>query len=306
MFASLLIGMLALAPQQTDTTVSVLPTARLELENFGGSVVIRSWNRNQVRVRASHGRREPVRVSGGPNSAVVRIDAEGRSGIPRSVDFEIDVPVGMSVKVSGTYTDIDVQGVTGELDCETTQGDVMVSGGSGRIRLESIQGKVVLSNARGRIDVSSVNQGIYIKDVSGDIVAESVNGAIVMEGVQSTNVDAASVNGIIVYDGTIRDGGNYMMASHNGAIWIVVPEATNAKFNVSTYNGRLDPSFAISMNRITTNQRRFSFAVGNGSAQVDIESFSGGVRLRRPGESRPTFPDLTRSKPKSNDQEHER
>jgi hypothetical protein len=35
MFASLLIGMLALAPQQTDTIVSVRPNARLELENFG-------------------------------------------------------------------------------------------------------------------------------------------------------------------------------------------------------------------------------------------------------------------------------
>ncbi|MEX2280887.1 MAG: DUF4097 family beta strand repeat-containing protein [Gemmatimonadota bacterium] len=305
MFTPLLVGLLALAPQQTDTTVSVRPSARLELENFGGSVVIRGWDRNEVRVRASHGRREPIRVYGGPSSAVVRIEAEGRSGIPRSVDFEINAPAEMSLKLSGTYTDIDVQGMRGEVDCETTQGDVIVSGGSGRVRLESIQGKVVLSNARGRIDVSSVNQGIYVKDVSGDVVAESVNGAIILEGIQSSNVDAASVNGIIVYDGTIRDGGNYLMASHNGAIWIVVPERTNAKFSVSTYNGRMDASFPVTMNR-TASQRHFSFVIGSGSAEVDIESFSGGVRLRRPGESRPTFPDVTKSKPKSNDQEHQR
>ncbi len=305
MFAPLLIGLLALAPQQTDTTVSVRANARLELENFGGTIVIRTWDRNQVRVRADHGRREKVQVSGGASSSVVRVDAEGRSGVPRSVDFEISVPASMSLNLSGTYTDIDVQGVQGEIEAETVQGDVIVSGGSGRVRLESVQGKIVLSNARGRIDVSTVNQGIHLSDVSGEIVAETVNGAIILERVQASSVDAATVNGTIVYDGTIRDGGNYLMATHNGGIWIVVPERTNAKFNVATYNGRLDASFPVSVNR-TSSQRRISFTIGNGSAQVDLETFGGDVRLRRPGESRPSFPDVTKGKVKSNDQEHER
>jgi DUF4097 and DUF4098 domain-containing protein YvlB len=305
MFAPLLIGLLAIVPQRTDTTVSVRPDARLELESHGGTIAVKTWDRNQLRVRAQHGRREPVRISGGANSAVIRVDAEGASGIPRNVDFEITVPVAMSLKLSGTYTDIDVQGVSGDIDAETTQGDVIVSGGNGRIRLESIQGKVSLSNASGRIDVSSVNQGIYLRDVSGEVVAESVNGAIVMEGIQSSSVDAATVNGIIVYDGTLRDGGEYLMSSHNGTIWIVVPERTNAKFNIATYNGRLDASFPTSVTR-SSSQRRYSFQLGNGSGQVDLETFSGSVRLRRPGESRPTFPDVSKGKDKPKDREHDK
>jgi DUF4097 and DUF4098 domain-containing protein YvlB len=304
MFTPLLIGLLVFAPQQTDTTVSVRPNARLELENYGGSIVIRTWDRNQVRVRAEHGRREHVQVTAGANSQVVRIDAEGRSGLPRAVDFEISVPAAMSLKLSGTFTDIEVQGVQGEIDAETTQGNVIVSGGSGRVRLESVQGRIELSDARGRIDVSTVNQGIRLNNISGDIVAETVNGSIILERVQASGVDATSVNGTIVYDGTIRDGGAYLLSTHNGGIWVVVPERTNAKFNVSTYNGELDSSFPISMNR-TTGQRRFGFTIGNGSAQVDLETFGGDIRLRRPGESKPSFPDLS-SKAKSKKEEHER
>ncbi|MGH7470992.1 MAG: DUF4097 family beta strand repeat-containing protein [Longimicrobiales bacterium] len=287
MVTPLLAGLLAVSLQQTDTTVSVRPNARLELENFGGSIVVRTWERNQVRVRAAHGRRDWVSVSA--SSSAVRVEADSRTGVAHSVEYEITVPVSMSLDLSGTYTSIDVVGVLGEIEAETVGGDVIVSGGAGRIRLESVQGRIVLSRARGNIDVSTVNQGIHLIDVTGDIVAETVNGPIVMERVQAGTVDAATVNGTIVYDGTMRDGGDYVMSTHNGGIWVVVPERSNATVNVSTYNGSFDASFSVSL-RQSASRRRYNFILGNGSAKLDLETFGGDVRFRRPGESRPSFP----------------
>jgi DUF4097 and DUF4098 domain-containing protein YvlB len=296
MFAPLVIGLLSVALQQSDTTVSVRPNARLELENFGGSINVRAWDRNQVRVRAQHGRRDFLRVSA--SSSVVRVEADSRMGVARSVEYEITVPVGMSLDLSGNNTSIDVEGVRGEIDAETVQGNVTVSGGTGRVRLESVQGQIVLRNASGRIDVSTVNRGIYLTDVAGDIVAETVNGPIVMEGAQASTVDAATVNGTIVYDGVIRDGGDYLMSTHNGSIWLVVPANTSANVNVSTFNGKLDASFPVSLKE-STNRRRFSFVMGRGSARIDLETFGGDVRFRRPGETRPR---LAPASGRSNDQ----
>jgi DUF4097 and DUF4098 domain-containing protein YvlB len=293
MFAPLMITFLALAvPQQTtDTTVSVRPNARLELENHGGSIVVRSWQRNQVRVRASHGRRQWIEVSAGPS--VVKIEAESRAG-PAEIDYEITVPATMNLDLSGTFTSIDVSGAQGEVDAETVHGNVTVSGGTGRVRLESVQGQVVLSNARGRIDVSSVNRGIHLSDVQGDVVAETVNGSIMMDRVRANSVDAATVNGQIVYDGSLRDGGDYLMSSHNGSIWIVVPEGTNATVYVSTFNGKLDASFPLNMKE-SASGKRFNFVMGSGSAKIDLETFGGSVRFRRPGEQRPRFTPAPRS-----------
>jgi DUF4097 and DUF4098 domain-containing protein YvlB len=291
MLTPFLIGWLAVSAQQTDTTVSVRPNARLELENFGGSIVIRTWERNQVRVRATHGRRDWVNVSAG--TAALRVEADSRTGVAHSVEYQITVPVSMNLDLSGTYTSIDVEGVQGEIDAETVQGDVLVSGGSGRVRLESVQGRIVLSRARGDIDVSTVNQGIHLSDISGDIVAETVNGPIIMERAQANTVDAATVNGTIVYDGTIRDGGDYVMSTHNGGIWVVIPERSHATVNVSTYNGSFDASFSVSV-RQSASRRRYNFVLGNGSAKLDLETFGGDVRFRRPGESRPSFPNTAR------------
>lgn len=287
MFTPLIIGILAAALQQTDTTVSVRPNARLELESFGGSITVRTWNRDQVRVQATHGRRDFIRISA--SSSVVRIEGDNRtSGLAHSVDYEVTVPAGMNLDLSGNHTNIDVQGAEGEVEAETVQGNVTVSGGRGRVRLESVQGQIVLRNARGRIDVSTVNRGIHLTDIVGDVIAETVNGAIMLERVQATNVDAATVNGTIVYDGTLRDGGDYLMSTHNGGIWLMVPTGTNATVNVSTFNGSLDPSFPVSLKE-SSSKRRFSLVLGNGSAKVDLETFGGDVRLRRPGEARPTF-----------------
>jgi DUF4097 and DUF4098 domain-containing protein YvlB len=293
MHSHVLLGMFAALMQQTDTTISVRPNARLELENFGGSVVVRTWDRNQVRIKATHGRRDWVDVSA--SSSVVHVEAQSRNGVAHTVDYELTVPVTISLDLSGNTSNFDVEGVQGEIEAETVQGNVLVSGGTRRIHLESVQGRIVLSGARGRVDVTTVNQGIYLRDVVGDITAETVNGPIALEQVQASSVDAATVNGTIVYDGVIRDGGDYLLSTHNGTIWVVVPEGSNATVNVSTYNGRLDSSFSVPL-RQSTNRRRISFALGSGSAKLDLETFGGDVRLRRPGEQRPSFPDPRRTR----------
>lgn len=281
----------ALAVQaQTDTTVAVRSGARLSVENFGGSVTIRTWDRSQVRVQAAHGRRDRIEVESTPS--VVRIEAArgvGSRGFAPAVnvDYTITIPAWLAVQVEGVNTSADIEGVSGEVSVETVQGDVRVIGGSGRIALESVQGQIVLGKAKGRIDVSTVNRGIHISDVEGDIVAETVNGPIVIERVQSRTVDAATVNGTVVYDGTLRSGGDYAFATHNGGIWVVVPNGTDATVSVSTFNGKFDSSFPVNVD--TSNRRRFSFALGNGNTRIDLESFGGDIRLRRPGEDRPGF-----------------
>ena len=209
----------------------------------------------------------------------------------------------MSLDLSGTYTSIDVQGVQGEIAAETVKGNVIVNGGSGRIRLESVEGKIVLTNARGRINASTVNQGVHLTDVVGDLTVETVNGAIVLERVQASAVDAATVNGTIVYDGTLRDGGDYVLSTHNGGIWVVVPNNTNATVSVSTFNGRLDTSFNVNVKE-ASNRKRMTFVMGSGSARLDLETFGGNVRLRRPGESRPTFTSGADTKVKSRNDDH--
>ena len=59
-FIALLVAIVPLTAcaQQTDTTIAVQPNARIQIQNFAGSVRVRAWDRNAVRIVASA---EPAR-----------------------------------------------------------------------------------------------------------------------------------------------------------------------------------------------------------------------------------------------------
>ena len=62
----------------TDTTVSVSAGTRLKLENVGGEVIIKAWDKNQVRVQASHSSRTAVDINLSESS--LRLSPKGSRG----------------------------------------------------------------------------------------------------------------------------------------------------------------------------------------------------------------------------------
>ena len=275
--------LVSLAPLQgtTDTTIAVPAGASLSVNNFGGAIVVHGWTQNRVKVHAEHGSRGRIEVS--LVGTTVMVKAGSRQGAPSVVDFDITVPQDMALTLSGTYAEITVDGVKGAISAETVDGSVDVSGGSGIITLHSIQGAVTLANASGRIEVNSVNEDVALSNVSGQIKAETTNGDMTLTGIKSASVDAATINGDVVYEGTINDGGTYTFNSHNGDITVSVPEGANVTLSVATANGDIDASFPLPLTA-THGKRRYLFKLGSGSARLEAESFQGDIELRRPAE----------------------
>jgi DUF4097 and DUF4098 domain-containing protein YvlB len=281
---------LALTPltacaQGTDTTVAAQPNARVQIQNFSGSVIVRTWDRNAVHVVASKNRRNEVHVRS--RDATITISTASSSGAPAPLDYEITVPSRASLDIGGTYTDIAVEGIRGSVSATTVQGSVTVRGGDGVISLKSVQGSITLQDATGKIEANGVNRGIVLRNVSGDIAAETVNGSIVLDGIESSDVEAVTVNGRVTYEGTLRDRGRYRFGTHNGSIAISVPERANATIAAVTYQGTFSSRFALPAGALEPTsgpRRRANFALGTGSARIEAESFQGNITLARPGD----------------------
>lgn len=264
--------------QQTDTTVPVHAGARLEVENFGGEITVKTWTKNAVRVEATHSSRDRIVIEA--TELHVRVKSEGRRG-PAQVDYSITAPTWMALALSGVYTDIHVEGADNEVTGETVQGEISVRGGSGNVSLKSVQGAVTLEKSRGRIDLSSVNEEIKATDISGDLSAETVNGDIRLIRIESANAEANTVNGDVTYEGTINDQGRYRFATHDGSLYVAVPEKANVSVTVGTFNGEFRACFPVQLREKT--KHRFSFTIGSGSARLELESFDGDIKLCRPG-----------------------
>lgn len=267
-------------PQQLDTVVPVNPDARLDVHVMGGTVLVRSWDRDEMRVQARHASRDRVEISS--SAVVVRVRTSARHGAPNAVDLEITIPAGMDVDVGGTFLDIEIEGVTGEVNAETVHGDVKLRGGGGVIHLRSTQGSVECEDAQGRIAAGTMNGSLWLRNVAGEITAETVNGSITVERASSAAVELTTVNGRVSYGGTVQDGGRYLLSSHNGDISFTVPQRSNATMSVSTFSGHFEADFPVTLSETSSGGKRFSFVLGSGSARVELESFGGSIRLRRP------------------------
>lgn len=275
---SLLSALMLAAP--TDTTVPAERGQRLEVNAFGGEIIVKTWARNAVRLQADPESRTEVTIT--KTGSTITVRTEGRRGPASNVDMNLTVPVWMALDLSGVNTDVTVQGTRAAIEVETVQGDVDVTGGEGLVTLSSVQGSVTLRGAKGRIDVHSVNQDVRVANTTGEIKAESVNGEIELDKVDATTLDAGTVNGDVAYDGPIHNGGRYSLTSHNGDITIGMAPNANATVSVSTFSGEFESDFPVTLTG-GGKGKRFNFTVGSGGAQIDLESFQGTVRLVRPG-----------------------
>jgi DUF4097 and DUF4098 domain-containing protein YvlB len=272
---------------KTDETVQVQRGSRLSINNFAGEVVIHTWDKDAVHVVARHQARTKVSIRPGPTG--LSVEASGVRGPQGSVDYDITAPAWMPIKVEGTYNFITMEGVRGEVFANSVRGDIVIKGGTGTITAKSIEGEIQVEGARGKVNVSSVNERIRITYTSGEITAESTNGGISMIGIDSRSVDASTVNGNIIYEGKLADGGRYSFGTHNGDLSLGVPENANATFTIRTYQGSFSTDLPLAgVSRADIQRgRRVVTTLGSGSADVSLETFGGSIRLRRGTAARP-------------------
>jgi len=266
---------------QTDTTFTVPQGTRLHVENQGGDITIRAWDRNQMRVQAVHSRRTRVNVQ--VTGAVVRLEAEADRGPANIVDYTITVPAWMSLGLEGMYTVIDVTGVRGAITAQTLDGDITVKGPAESVKLESVQGRLVAQGIRGSTTLNTVSESIEASDIQGDVLAETVSGNIVLYRIDAKVVEAETVSGEIVLDGRIAEGGRYSLLTHSGNVMVTVPEGANATIATATGTGGVRSSFALPQSD-RASRRRQTLRFGSGSATMELESFSGSILLLRPAE----------------------
>lgn len=263
---------------QTDTSFSVPMGSRLTLHNFAGTVTVRPAARNMVRILATHP--QPVRVVVSQSGTSYDVRTRGRELPQPPVEYMITAPSWMSLDLEGFHCDMDVDGWKSDVLAETVRGGVRLRGGLGLIRLSSMTGGVSVIGAQGRMQLSSVESGIGVHDATGEISIEAVNGSVVLDRVRSRMLEAATVNGDVRFTGWIDAGGRYRLATHRGNLDVLLPAAVDATVLVSTFSGGFQSAFPVQPGVLRAG-RSFSFMLGDGHAQVDLQSFEGRINIRQ-------------------------
>ena len=281
MFLTLLLGSLVVAaPQQSDTTITVTPGTRLEMDNPGGEIVVHGWERNAVQIKARHSSRTHVQIK--TSGSVLSIESEADRGPANIVDYDISVPSWMPLKLEGMYSDISIENMKADAELESLNGTLTVKNVIGSLNLHSVQGSISVNGTRGRLELNSVSEGITVLDAEGDITAETISGDVDFQRIRSKSVEVGTLDGEVLYDGTLQEGGRYSFVSHSGDIMVGVADGASATFNIATLDGDVETTVPVQGMTHPT-KRRTTFQIGSGSATVDVESFNGDVKVGRTG-----------------------
>jgi len=293
MFTTIVVGALSAAAllQQTDTTVALNGASRLSLEDFRGEVVVRTWDRDAIQIRADHPASRHIEIDRHGSTIRIEVGTDRGMGLAGTVDFELMVPPAMALSIEGMAVGVDIEGAEGDVDVNTIHGNINLRGGRGSITLESVNGEITVDGAEGDMDITGVSGSVTVRNSSGDIYVEGVGGSITLQGVTSSDVEAGTVGGSLRFEGAIQEGGVYTFGTHSGQIWLYLPDEMSARVEAVTLAGSIEIDYPGAPSEPTRGhgmpglrEKELDFEIGAGSARIEVESFAGTIHILRAGE----------------------
>ena len=274
-----------LTGRSIDTTIMLERGALLDLSLPFGEIAVNGWNRDDMRIRATAGTGlVTLRISA--SGALLRPTSErgGFSGLR----YEVTVPAGVRVLMRTTSGTLIARGVRGDIEAHNISGRVELSDIGGLAEVASVSGQVDGERLNGGLRADVTSGEVTVAGAEGEIVIDNSSGTITLSGIRSTSVRVETMSGSVSFQGTIESSGRYEFMAHSGSIKLILPPSVGALLTAATYSGSIDSEFTPPPQtmRRGDHEKRLELRLGDGSARITAETFSGAIIIGR-GTSRP-------------------
>ncbi|HKP15326.1 MAG TPA: DUF4097 family beta strand repeat-containing protein [Gemmatimonadaceae bacterium] len=268
-----------------DTTVTFDARGTVNVSCPGGDVVVTGTDRNQIVVKARTERGAIRFVSSGTTATLEPAANRGCS----DAHFELSVPAGVHLVASTWSGSLIVRGVHGDVEAHAQSGDIDVSDAGDNLEVETLSGDITVEGVRGAANIHSLSGDVSLNRARGDVDVETVSGEIGLQDVVAKQIRAHSTSGDLEFAGTILSAGRYEFTTHSGEIRLTLPANVGAQLSLSTFSGEIDSAFPITLtpgaHGIGASQaKKLNFSLGQGSARIMAETFSGDVTLSSTGQ----------------------
>lgn len=265
-----------------DTTIAFSKTGVINVTLPRGETIVTGWAQDRVQVRATS---ESDNIRFDATSSRLTLETSGSRG-SSDTRFELMVPVGVHVSARSQNGDITIRGTKGEIEASAQNGDIRIADAAERLEVNTLSGDVEVDRATGDVELHSVSGDMRLRDIHGDIEAETVSGDVEIRGAVAKYVRAKTTSGDVSYDGSIDAAGRYELTSHSGDVDVTIPDGTGAQLTVSTWSGSVESDFPMTLKPGehgigSAMAKRFTFAIGDASSRVTLESFSGDITINK-------------------------
>jgi hypothetical protein len=283
----------ALAATPINETRPLDARGRVLIENLKGSIEVRAWERNEVKIEGSLGQGvEKLEITGDRQHLSVRVKYPKSGGLgffsgsdkSEPSQLRLMVPLQADLEIDAVSADIDVAGVAArELSIDSVSGDVNVVGAPREATIDSVSGDLKLILNSTTVSTESVSGDIDLRGrLGGEVHVETVSGDIVVAGHQSgvNKLTGATVSGDVDIGTALASGGRIGIESVSGNISLRVPRNLSAQVRGESFSGDLEaPDVQISRPKHGPGSS-FEHRYGTGDGEISLETFSGDARLQ--------------------------
>jgi hypothetical protein len=274
-----------LAQEKIDQTRPLNEDGTVVVNNIAGSVSILGWNKKEVRVTGTLARSaEKLEIEGDKHSLTIKVVLPKRNkGEVEDTILEIRMPQRGNVDVTTVSADIEADEIRGKMELQSVSGDIAALGEPEELEVQTVSGTVKLTAMTDHVRAQSVSGDISVTKAEGDVAVETVSGDVMVQGRRFSRIAFNTVSGDLDLDGDLAEDGTYKFNSHSGDITLVLPAKLDADFDISTFSGDIDNDYGEKAERTGkfVPGKQLQFVLGSGDARVQINTFSGDVRLRK-------------------------
>lgn len=270
--------------------------SRIVVRNGSGDIRIEGSDRTTVEAMATErnsSQSVPVSItetSSGNTRIFTVSPVEIARGVGQKINILLEVKVPHFVELEPIYLrrgNISIINLDGGVNLRTDDGNIRVqwagSPGGGLVEVTAGSGNVDLSNIKGDVRIVAISSGITVQCVKGDVAARVTSGQIAVsdtEGDVELNVSSGSAS----YTGPIHSERRYRLKTLSGNVSMDIPDSVGFTAVLSAYSGQIEKDFQFSNDSQTPpsrDNRRVVVKHGDGRGRIELDSFSGHVRLRK-------------------------
>ena len=248
-----------------------------------GSMTMMSVSREGIFGRDDGDRRRVRIVSSGEGTEAW---ADLRVRVPRGQTISLHLGAG-EVSVANVDGNLMIDVAAADITTDNTSGVLMLDAGSGRATVRNARGQLALDLGSGPVSLEGVDASSVLVDAgSGSITATGLTARELNLDTGSGNVRLARVSAETVHldsgSGSVDVELSTALRSlsidaGSGNITVRVPESIGATIEAETGSGGIDVELPFQVRRMSRD--RVSGTIGNGQAQVRIDSGSGQIRI---------------------------
>jgi len=263
------------ADSRKEARIDIAPGGTVNIVNGGGSIALHSGAGHQLLVSYTvHSAKVEVDQSSSDNKQRVELlthalPGEKPTADESRVDYDVTVPAGISVNAITTSAPITAEGINSDIELSSETGQITVHNiAKSHLRVRSMTALLSLQDVTlSRVDIQSTSGAVQLKNVNGQRVAV---------GTTSGNID---------YQGDCSGGGNYILTTHSGAIEVTLPATASVDLSARSTTGTVENDFPLQQKPHTSfvpqQGRSFAGTSNSGSSSVELQSFSGKIRVKK-------------------------